>query len=60
MSNKNHEDFKPLEELDNFSGPLTDPEAYEDLDMLAIRNYMKKHSKKGPLAEEELNQFRRS
>jgi hypothetical protein len=45
---------------DAANGIYVDPDAYEDLDMLAIREYMKKNNLKGPLSEEELKQFRRS
>lgn len=45
---------------DEANGAYVDPNAYEDLDMLAIRKYMKENNLKGPLSEAELQQFRRS
>lgn len=58
MENKIPEKYLDFDEA--FNGPMTDPDAYEDLDMLAIREYMKKNNLKGPLTEEELKPFRRS
>lgn len=55
------EEAKEMVDFDNhFKGSYTDPDAYVDYDMLAIREYMKKNNLKGPLTEEELKQFRRS
>ncbi len=55
------DEVKKTEKLDDAAnGAYVDPDAYEDLDMLAIRKYMKENNLKGPLSEEEIQQFRRS
>ncbi len=55
------EDMKKLEILDDIAeGFYVDPDAYVDLDMQAIRKYMKENNLKGPLSDEEIEQLKRS
>lgn len=54
------EEIEEMAILDkNSDGLYTDPEAHIDLDMLAVREYMKKNNLKGPLKDEELKPFMR-
>jgi hypothetical protein len=56
-----NEEMKKISILDDVAdGVYTDPNAYVDLDMLAVRKYMKENNIKRALTDEEIAKFKRS